>query len=303
MKSNKIKLISGKWNDDFSAARNEANKYATSDWILTMDADEKINFKYNIFQKLLSFLSKFSDLENVVFNMELCGESSSFKSGRLIKNREVFYYKGKVHETYVNSKTNFAYNHINLKLKIKYEIRQSNNKIRYYNNLLLDTMREYPKEQRWGFLYLRDNFKRLHLREFESIDEYTHGLLIIILNKYLNCGELSKFSFYLCIAKEFFNSLDLVYLEYFYYETKIKQDQKELLNKFLVQYDRIPSNGELFDESHIDNILALLLLNNGYISESKGILEELFLKNPNLPCFKDNYVQELLSTSKEKEAY
>ena len=29
------------WNDDFSAARNEALKYATGDWVLFLDADEE----------------------------------------------------------------------------------------------------------------------------------------------------------------------------------------------------------------------------------------------------------------------
>ena len=33
------------WSDDFSAARNESTKHATSDWILVLDADEKIDRK------------------------------------------------------------------------------------------------------------------------------------------------------------------------------------------------------------------------------------------------------------------
>lgn len=32
-----------KWNDDFASARNEALKHATCDWILSMDADDKMN--------------------------------------------------------------------------------------------------------------------------------------------------------------------------------------------------------------------------------------------------------------------
>lgn len=36
------KLIFADWKDDFSAARNEAVKHATGDWILTIDADERL---------------------------------------------------------------------------------------------------------------------------------------------------------------------------------------------------------------------------------------------------------------------
>src|SRR3989338_7273874 len=34
------KIIDFKWDDDFSAARNESIKHATKDWILVLDADE-----------------------------------------------------------------------------------------------------------------------------------------------------------------------------------------------------------------------------------------------------------------------
>ncbi len=37
------KVYDYKWNDDFSAARNESLKHATGDWILVIDADERID--------------------------------------------------------------------------------------------------------------------------------------------------------------------------------------------------------------------------------------------------------------------
>ncbi|HLG24777.1 MAG TPA: tetratricopeptide repeat protein [Candidatus Nanoarchaeia archaeon] len=37
------KVIDYKWQDDFSAARNESLKHATKDWILTLDADELVS--------------------------------------------------------------------------------------------------------------------------------------------------------------------------------------------------------------------------------------------------------------------
>ena len=46
-----------KWNNDFSAARNESLKYVNKDWVLVLDADEVLNketipnIKQAIFQK------------------------------------------------------------------------------------------------------------------------------------------------------------------------------------------------------------------------------------------------------------
>ena len=37
------KVFDFKWNDDFSAARNESLKHATKDWILVLDADESLS--------------------------------------------------------------------------------------------------------------------------------------------------------------------------------------------------------------------------------------------------------------------
>lgn len=119
-------------------------------------------------------------------------------------------------------------------------------------------------------------------------------MFIIILRKFLIEEELNKFSIYLTLAKEFFNSLDLIYLEYIYNEMKIKQQQKDLLDKFLIQYDNLPTKREFFDENYIDSLLGLFLLNNGYISEAKKIFNNIFLNNPNMSCFKDNYIKEIL---------
>lgn len=39
----KTKIVQYRWNNDFSAARNESLKYATGDWILYIDADERLD--------------------------------------------------------------------------------------------------------------------------------------------------------------------------------------------------------------------------------------------------------------------
>ncbi len=42
-KKHGAKVYSYEWNDDFAAARNEALKYSSSDWILYLDADERLS--------------------------------------------------------------------------------------------------------------------------------------------------------------------------------------------------------------------------------------------------------------------
>jgi len=51
-----LNIYDYKWNDDFAAARNESLKYAMSDWILVLDADETIS-KRDI-QHIKSLISK-----------------------------------------------------------------------------------------------------------------------------------------------------------------------------------------------------------------------------------------------------
>ena len=49
------KVIDYPWRNDFSAARNESLRHATGDWILYLDADERIDASYHAFiRKIIS---------------------------------------------------------------------------------------------------------------------------------------------------------------------------------------------------------------------------------------------------------
>ena len=52
--SSGAKVVDFKWNDDFSAARNESLKHATKEWILVLDCDEVMEKKHH--QMLLDIL-------------------------------------------------------------------------------------------------------------------------------------------------------------------------------------------------------------------------------------------------------
>lgn len=95
-----------KWNDDFSAARNESLKLATSKWILWIDADEELDPSSvkmlreglmrpqfgGFFIKISNYLSDLSESEIYVHSPI-----------RIFRNIEGIQFEGRVHEQMVNS--------------------------------------------------------------------------------------------------------------------------------------------------------------------------------------------------------
>ncbi|MCR1932557.1 glycosyltransferase [Enterococcus gallinarum] len=309
--SEKIKIYSKCWENDFSKARNQANQYATSDWILTLDADETIDFNINIFRELLNYLNNFPILKDYVFQIKLVGPKKIFFAGRLIKNSNTFFYKGKVHETYSHKLKKDNFESIKLDFQILYKERQSLEKQNYYNELLIETQKIYPNDQRWTYFYVRDNFKKLTSKSIEQltdnylftipitfsslkIDKYTHGLLVLRLTKYLEENQLNKFKEYFDISQTFFESIDLIYLKFLYKIYEISMQQNKLLEEFLMDYEQLPNKQEFYNIDYIDSIFADLLLKNDYISEAKIIYTDLYKKNDELPCFQQNIIKSIL---------
>lgn len=314
LNSKKIKILTDEWHDDFSEARNIANNAASSDWILTFDADYTIDFQPMNLKKVLTFLNNFIEVEECVFNLSIIDAEHEYKSGKLIKNTRKFSYRGRVHETYIRIDSNLHPIRINLDFKLISQRRVNCQKKQYYNQLLLKTIADYPEDQRWCFIYLRDNFRTIEVADFEKIvnkylfiksngilnvsnlkiDEYTNALLALLLEKYLECGKLNSFAKYLSIAKEITDNMDFFYLEYMYNEIKIKREHKELLDRFLIRYENDPKKGEVFDEDCLNSLFGLLLLDNDYVSSARKVLSEVYEKKPNLGIFSSNFVKEIL---------
>lgn len=95
-KSN-IEIIKYKWENDFSKARNEALKYCTGDWILVLDADERV-FMNRL--KLETFLKNKSDktfiipIYNILSQNDISVTSTMV---RLYRNNNPSYF-GTIHE-------------------------------------------------------------------------------------------------------------------------------------------------------------------------------------------------------------
>ncbi|MBD8499921.1 glycosyltransferase [Paenibacillus arenosi] len=93
-------VIQLQWNNDFAEARNEALQHMTTDWILVLDADERLT-------------SSIQDVREWIYHTN--GEGSTVKiinrlseedvqlavchrAVRLFRRRDTFHYKGRIHE-------------------------------------------------------------------------------------------------------------------------------------------------------------------------------------------------------------
>ena len=100
------RVFSYKWNDDFSAARNESLKYAAGEWILVLDADEVIDrVNKDKIRKLIK--RKGSTAYYLNFKSRIRGEGAGEyvynAHPRLFRNNMGICYKGRIHEEIVSS--------------------------------------------------------------------------------------------------------------------------------------------------------------------------------------------------------
>lgn len=94
------------WTNDFAAARNESLKYATSDWILVLDADHQLNIEGS---KLIPqpsdhlgwMIPEISDLTN--------GSTHHLDRLLLFRNIPGLCYEGKIHEHPLRSINSYAH--------------------------------------------------------------------------------------------------------------------------------------------------------------------------------------------------
>lgn len=98
LKEQNINLLQTKWNYSFADVRNELIKAATGDYILMLDADERINEEF-VAQMRAAIQS--NDLSYEVKIMNITDDNkrnSTHINIRLFKNDGNFYYEGNIHE-------------------------------------------------------------------------------------------------------------------------------------------------------------------------------------------------------------
>jgi tetratricopeptide (TPR) repeat protein len=91
------KIYEHPWQHDFSLHRNQSIDYATSDWILILDADEELDPKEH---EIIRSAIKRKDIDSisfVVYNKIQSGRIGFLNSHRLFRNHKGFKYSGIVH--------------------------------------------------------------------------------------------------------------------------------------------------------------------------------------------------------------
>ncbi|MBI1932595.1 MAG: glycosyltransferase family 2 protein [Ignavibacteriales bacterium] len=103
-KSYNARIFHFKWINDFSAARNFALSNSTGNWILYLDADERLSSKSVKKLKNLVEINELIGVKCVVVSLdEKLGISQSMKYTRLFRNNSDILFDGKVHEQIENS--------------------------------------------------------------------------------------------------------------------------------------------------------------------------------------------------------
>ena len=113
-KSYGAKVYYFKWRNSFSEARNESLKYATKDWILILDADDKLSNEYKENFKLL--LNSQLDENAIYFFETLNYYGDNIDSNcitinlnpRMFKNNQGIHYEGEIHNQLVYSQTKYG---------------------------------------------------------------------------------------------------------------------------------------------------------------------------------------------------
>ncbi len=99
-KSFNAEVYHSEWSDDFSAARNESIKHATCDWILWIDADERLTHdSIQTLQKLLRFEKSPVIYKVRIKNLKEDGVNFTLSDAhRLFTNHRQIQFSGKIHE-------------------------------------------------------------------------------------------------------------------------------------------------------------------------------------------------------------
>jgi len=85
------------WKNDFSIARNESIKHATGDWILVLDADERLNPGQK--EKIRKYLNlSFDGLYVRILNTDKDGKTSIAEYPRLFRKKSGVKFERKIHE-------------------------------------------------------------------------------------------------------------------------------------------------------------------------------------------------------------
>lgn len=225
-KSTNAKVFDFKWRNDFSSARNFSLKQATSNWILVLDADERldeegkaeihklINTKAHAMKSIIGFKldqrtyhPKDGEAVNVTTDSEkICTSFTGHDSSmliRLFKNNPKICFKNKVHELVEHSIRDADGEIINTKIIIHHfsHIKKGTllGKTHTYMDLMWDQLENDPKNPRYnrqvGLAFLENGRKDLALKYIKravALDPKFPGILADLGKLYVELGNVKS---------------------------------------------------------------------------------------------------------------
>ncbi|MDZ7260789.1 MAG: glycosyltransferase [candidate division KSB1 bacterium] len=203
------KVIHHQWQDDFAAARNEALKHATGQWILMLDADEELDEvnKKKLLQivKANQGMAYFLNFRSPISN-NAAGTAFINIHPRLFKNHPGIYFEGRVHEQIFTSVKKLGAS-IQLSDVMVYhhgycqDKKNQQDKLERNLRLLQKQLKEQPDSAFWYF-HLGETFSLLKKIE-EAIRAYEQAItlgnipayLLACAHQNLACAWLKKREF------------------------------------------------------------------------------------------------------------
>ena len=238
------KVFNYKWNDDFSAARNFALEHSSGDWILYLDADERLQASSkNEILNLTKTNSKAAYYCKVKSIDEVNGRPSVMNYVRLFPNDKSVRFEGRVHEQIEASLIEKNYQIKDSTIVIDhlgYNLSNEELKQKAARNLIL-LKKEYEKNpssyiafqlgQTYGILNDKKNAEQYFLASFE--DKNLKPEYLSVGNRYLGInaaehGDLEKALEYIqkSLVADETQPLSLIVAAKIYFQLNKKDDAK-----------------------------------------------------------------------------
>lgn len=244
------KISHASWNNDFSSARNVSLEKAQGEYILVMDADERL--AQDIESQIGRFIARFPHNAGSVLIENVVGSDLyKHRMVRFIPNDSAYRFNGSVHETLYMHGAPAPFEHSDIRIThIGYqkELYEQRGKLQRYEQLYLQQLAELPDNG-----YLLYQIGKLYF----SVQDYQKALPY--LEKSMECKEYNHFYY----------PVMLVMLGYTLKYLGRSKNAENLLIPFVTLYPQFPD---------LPFLLGLLCMDTGNF---KGI-EEFFLTALNI---------------------
>jgi glycosyltransferase involved in cell wall biosynthesis len=198
------KVFDFEWINDFSAARNHAKEQATGDFILVLDADERLapedgailreqiellTFQTVVFVTLMNSTSRFSPLAAVVEGSERAG--SPVLLPRIVVNKPTMKWVGRIHESPLINDAELGRININIiHVGADQEWRESRQKGERNLTMLMESLNEDENKEKtalfWSYMATemlnaghRDEFHEALKKSWDRLKEAINNRIIV----------------------------------------------------------------------------------------------------------------------------